>query len=89
MDLSNATVSTKTFERFVNYVLKMEPEEFYGLCIIMGISIVGDDSDPQNGVLQYKEPDLLLEEVLDTFCFMERQKRKNLMRVVSKSVKGR
>lgn len=89
MDLDKYEVSPKTFQKFIDQILKLGPEEFYGVCIILGIKIEDDESDPENGVLKYKEPDLLLEEVLDTFCTLDRKKRKNLMRILNKTTKGR
>lgn len=82
-------ISPKTFKRFIEYLLKTTPEEFYGIALLMGIGIEDSTSDPKNGVLRYKDTDLLLEEVLDKFCELPRQRRKKLMTILNKTVKGR
>lgn len=89
MDINESGVSPKSLQKFITSLLKMAPEEFYGVCIILGISIEDENSDPQNHVLKYKPVDLLLEEAIDKFCFLDRKKRKNLMKIIDKTVKGR
>lgn len=87
--MEESNISVKTYEKFIRYLAKTTPEEFLGVAKMMGIEIVSDDSDAENHVLKFKEPDLLLEEVLDKFCVLSRDRRKNLMKILKKTVKGR
>ncbi len=86
---NKTNISPKTFERFIKYLLKTTPEEFYGIALLMGLKIEDESSDPQNGVLRYKDTDLLLKEVFDRFCELPRERRKKLMSILNKTVKGR
>ena len=88
-DIDSTGVSIKTYKQFIGYLAKTTPEEFFGVVKMMGLDIVSEDNDVENHVLKFKEPDLLLEEVLDKFCYLSRDRRKNLMKILKKTVKGR
>ena len=87
--MEESNVSVKTYEKFIRYLAKTTPEEFLGIAKLMGIDIVSEESDAEKHVLKFKEPDLLLEEVLDKFLELNRTRRKNLMKILRKTVKGR
>ena len=87
--MEESNVSVKTYEKFIRSLAKTTPEEFLGIAKLMGIDIVSEESDAEKHVLKFKEPDLLLEEVLDKFLELNRTRRKNLMKILRKTVKGR
>ena len=62
-------------ENIVGEIAKLQPEEFIGVCRILGISLMVDKETP-------KEADALFEDVIGKLNTMNRIQRKNLIKIL-------
>ena len=62
-------------ENIVGEIAKLQPEEFIGVCRILGISLMVDKETP-------KEAGVLFEEVIEKLNTMNRTQRKNLIKIL-------
>lgn len=64
-----------SIESIVGEIAKLQPEEFIGVCRILGISLMVDEETP-------KEADTLFEDVIGKLNTMNRTQRKNLIKIL-------
>ena len=62
-------------ENIVGEISKLQPEEFIGVCKILGISLMVDEETP-------KEAGTLFEDVIGKLNTMNRTQRKNLIKIL-------
>ena len=62
-------------ENIVGEIAKLQPEEFIGVCRILGISLMVDKETP-------KEAGTLFEDVIGKLNTMNRIQRKNLIKIL-------
>ena len=62
-------------ENIVGEIAKLQPEEFIGVCRILGISLMVDKETP-------KEAGALFEDVIGKLNTMNRIQRKNLIKIL-------
>ena len=89
-------------------ITKLEPQEFLGVCKLLGVELFEDNGCDEimtgretsnfptkdelielNKNVQVREADILLQEVIDKICSMNRMRRRNLERLVRSATKGR
>ena len=97
----------KGAKKLVMMITKLEPQEFLGVCKLLGVELFEGECDeistgrqtsnfPTKEELkeltkdvQVRPADILLEEVVDKICSMNRVRRRNLERIVRSATKGR
>lgn len=62
-------------ENIVGEIAKLQPEEFLGVCRILGISLMSDEETPKGAAT-------LFEDVINKLNTMGRTQRKNLIKIL-------
>lgn len=92
----------KSVERIVKMIVKLEPEQFIGVCKILGVELVKKVGQPQYIVdseeekvsakveasIEVRPAEELIKEVIDKTIALNRTQRKNLTRLLKAATKG-
>lgn len=92
----------KNVERIVKMIVKLEPEQFIGICKILGVELVKEVGQPQYTVdseeekistkvevpIEVRSAEELIKEVIDKTIALNRTQRRNLTRLLKAATKG-
>lgn len=92
----------KSVEKIVKMIVKLEPEQFIGICKILGVELVKDIGQPQYTVdseeekvsakvevpVEVRPAEELIKEVIDKTIALNRTQRRNLTRLLKAATKG-
>lgn len=97
----------KGVEKLVKMISKLEPQEFLGVCKLLGVELYEGGSDEilngrqtsdlptkdelieMNKDVVVRPAEILLEEVINEICSMNRVRRRNLERLLRPATRGR
>lgn len=82
----------KQVEKLVRMVGKLEPQEFIGLCKILGIKIYDlkeDKEEEGKQNVEVRPAEILLQEVIGKIGELNRVQRRNLKRLLKPATRGR
>ncbi len=92
----------KSVEKIVKMIVKLEPEQFIGVCKILGVELIKETGQPQYTVdseeekasakievsVEVRPAEELIKEVIDKTIALNRTQRKNLTRLLKAATKG-
>ena len=92
----------KSVEKIMKRVVKLPPEQFLGVCKILGVELVQEVGQPQYTVdseeekvnakmevpIEVRPTEEIIEEVIDKIAALNRTQRKNLYRLLKAATKG-
>lgn len=92
----------KNVERIVKMIVKLEPEQFIGICKILGVELVKEVGQPRYTVdseeekvsakvevpVEVRPAEELIKEVIDKTIALNRTQRRNLTRLLKAATKG-
>ena len=74
----------------VELICKLEPQEFIGVCKILGVKLTEDESEEKEEVLRNVRPtEDLIEDVIDKIAQLSKVRAKNLRRLLKAATKKR
>lgn len=82
MTINNANITGEKLQEFIRCVSLLSEVEFLGVAKILTVSIVKEDHTP-------RAADEILEDMIDTFVFLNRKKRRDLMKILKQITKKR
>lgn len=82
MTINNANITGEKLQEFIRCVSLLSEVEFLGVAKILTVSIVKEDHTP-------RAADEILGDMIDTFVFLNRKKRRDLMKVLKQITKKR
>lgn len=82
MTINNANITGEKLQEFIKCVSLLSEVEFLGVAKILTVSIVKEDHTP-------RAADEILGDMIDTFVFLNRKKRRDLMKVLKQITKKR
>lgn len=82
MTINNANITGEKLQEFIRCVSLLSEIEFLGVAKILTVSIVKEDHTP-------RAADEILGDMIDTFVFLNRKKRRDLMKVLKQITKKR
>lgn len=82
MTINNANITGEKLQEFIRCVSLLSEVEFLGVAKILTVSIVKEDHTP-------RAADEILGDMIDTFVFLNRKKRRELMKVLKQITKKR
>lgn len=65
----------KRLMEFITLISKMEPQEYCGVCKILGVELFGEDNEPRT-------LDDTISELIDKFLEMKKKPRRELMKLL-------
>jgi hypothetical protein len=92
----------KSVEKIVKMIVKLEPEQFIGVCKILGVELIKENGQPQYTAdseeekasakievsVEVRPAEELIKEVIDKTIALNRTQRKNLTRLLKAATKG-
>ena len=82
MTINNANITGEKLQEFIRCVSLLSEVEFLGVAKILTVSIVKEDHTP-------RAADEILGDMIDTFVFLNRKKRRDLMKILKQITKKR
>ena len=82
MTINNANITGEKLQEFIQCVSLLSEVEFLGVAKILTVSIIGENHTP-------RKTEQILEDMIDTFVFLNRKKRRDLMKILKQITKKR
>lgn len=82
MTINNANITGEKLQEFIRCVSLLSEVEFLGVAKILTVSIAKEDHTP-------RAADEILGDMIDTFVFLNRKKRRDLMKILKQITKKR
>ena len=82
MTINNANITGEKLQEFIKCVSLLSEVEFLGVAQILTVKITGEDKKPRLA-------EEILSDMIDTFVFLNRQKRRDLMKILKQITKKR
>lgn len=72
------------YPEFANLILRLKPQEFFGVCKILNVEIYTDEKDEQNHQIA-RDAYEIINDVLLAFEKLNRTQRRNLLKIIKKA----